>query len=208
MLVKIRTAFALALILPLTPAVAAPYVIDVPGPSVVVLETTVGLAPDLRDDPGQTLHPIVLEASPSHLVLAVGGPATLVVDALDGGEVVATITRVRLSEHGIHLPTGGLAVARSLFAAAFDTKEEDHDIDPDPLRTTGRPLLTLLILDAAGFLKEEDHDIDPDPMRGGLEAASDGDWARVSAAIAELGPGWYFAIRGGAVSYEVVVEAR
>jgi hypothetical protein len=54
------------------------------------------------------------------------------------------------------------------------TKEEDHDIDPDPKRAAKRPLVTLLTLDETVVTKEEDHDIDPDPKRRpGLSS----DWA-------------------------------
>ena len=56
--------------------------------------------------------------------------------------------------------------------------------------------------------KEEDHDIDPDPKGGALGPAWASDWALTSAAVAKLGPGWYFVVRGGEVSYEVVVETR
>jgi len=207
MWIKIRNVFALAFVLTLMPALAAPHVLEVPGPSLIVLETTVGVAPELSDDPASTLRPIVLEASPARRVLAVGEPGWLVVDAPPGGEVVATITRVRLSERAIRLPNGVRAVART-FRPAFATKEEDHDIDPDPKGVAERPLVTLITVAEAVVLKEEDHDIDPDPKGGVLDPAWADDWVLASAAVAELGPGWYFLVRGGEVSYEVLVAGR
>ncbi len=224
MLVKIPSAFALTLILTFTPA-AASYVLEIPGPSLVVLESTSGVVPDLRDDPARAFRPVVLEASPSHLVLAAGGPGLFLVDVPEGDEVVATITRAYIVEREIQLAGGAHAVARSFHAVAFGTKEEDHDLDPDPKNADERALVTLITaaeisglkeedhdLDpdpksAVFGLKEEDHDLDPDPKRGAPEAWA-GHWTLVSAVVAELGPGWYFVVRGGEVSYEVVVEGR
>ena len=202
MLVKASTTILVLIVaLSFTPAFAATHVLDVPGPSLVVLETEAGAELGLEDG---TLDFVVLDASPSHLVLAVAGPGVLVVNGPEDADLDATFTRVRVAEHGVFLD-GVRAVAKSFYAVALGTKEEDHDIDPDPKRAAERPLVTLLTLDDAVVLKEEDHDIDPDPKRGSTWA---GDWALTSAAVAELGPGWYFVVRGGEVSYEVVVEGR
>jgi len=202
MLVKASTIIpVLTFALSLTPALAASHVLDVPGPSLVVLETRAGAELGLEDG---TLDFVVLEASPSHLVLAAAGPGVLVVNGPEDADLDATFTRVRVVERGVFLD-GVRAVARSFYAVALGTKEEDHDIDPDPKRAGERPLVTLIDLDDAVVLKEEDHDIDPDPKRGSTWA---GDWAVVSAAVAGFGPGWYLVVRGGEVSCEVLVEGR
>lgn len=177
MLVKLQTAFALALVLTLTPAAAAPYSLEVPGPCLVVLETASGDGLVLPDDPKKTFHLIVLDASPSHLVLAVDGPGVLGFDNPENAEVVATFTRVQITEHEIQRTGDGYAFERSFYPVAFETKEEDHDIDPAP-------------------------------KHGGLEPAWTNDWVLASTAIPELGSGWYFVVRSGEVTYEVVVERR
>lgn len=199
MIVKTCISIVLSLALTLTPALAKSHALDVPGPSLIVLETTAGAALALEDG---TLGFIVLEASPSHLVLATAEPGVLVVNSPE--EAKATVTRVRVVERDVYLD-GARVVARSLYGIPPVAKEEDHDIDPDPKRVDKRPLVTLLTLDDAVVTKEEDHDIDPDPKRRATWA---GDWALVSAAIAEFGPGWYFVVRGGEVSTEVLVEGR
>lgn len=190
MLVKTCTSIAFSLALTLTPALATSHALDVPGPSLVVLETTVGAGLALEEG---TLGFVVLEASPSHLVLAAAGPGVLVVNSPEDAEFAATVTRVQVVERDV-FPDGAHVVARSLYGIAPVTREEDHDIDPDPKRAAERPLVTLLALDDAAVAREEDHDIDPDPKR---RPAWAGDWALVSAAIAELGPGWYFVVSGG-----------
>jgi hypothetical protein len=201
MFVKTCISIVFSLALTLTPALAKSHILDVPGPALVVLETTAGAGLALEDG---TLDFVVLEASPSHLILATFGPVALVVNSPEAAGVVATVTRVQVVERDVFLD-GARSVARSLYGIVPVTKEEDHDIDPDPKRAAERPLVTLLTLDDTVVTKEEDHDIDPDPKRRSIWA---GDWALASAAIAELGPGWYFALRGGEVATEILVEGR
>jgi len=201
MFVKTCISIVFSFALTLTPALAKSHILDVPGPSLVVLETTAGAGLALEDG---TLGFVVLEATPSHLVLATFGPGALVVNSPENAEVVTTVTRVRVVERDV-IMDGAHIVARSLYGIAPVRREEDHDIDPDPKRAAKRPLVTLLTLDETVVTKEEDHDIDPDPKHRPTWA---GDWALVSAAIAELGPGWYFALRGGEVSTEILVEGR
>lgn len=194
MLTETRTAFVLTAALLLTPALAAAAThVEAPGPSLVVLEAEDALQLTAAD--GAAV--IVLEASPDHLVLAMTGPGVLTVD---GTGVVADVSPVRIREREL---TVGRSPARALsLYRAVATKEENHDIDPDP-KDAGRPLLTLVEVAEGPLRKEENHDIDPDPKSGWA-----GDWAVMSAAVASFGPGWYFVVRGGEVSYEVSVEGR
>jgi len=87
MLVRASTIIlVLTVALSLTPAFAASHVLDVPGPSLVVLETKAGAELGLEDG---TLDFVVLEASPSHLVLAAAGPGILIVDGPEDAELYA-----------------------------------------------------------------------------------------------------------------------
>ena len=200
MLVKILTSIVFVLALTLTPAFASSHVLDVPGPSLVVVETTAEAALTLEKG---THGFVVLEASPSHLVVASDGPGALVLAGPGSAEITAITARAQVVERDLFVG-GTRIVARSLYGAVPIRREEDHDIDPDP-KKAARPLVTLLSLDDAPVAREEDHDIDPDPKRRPVWT---GDWVLVSAAIGELGPGWYFVVLGGEVSFEVHVDER
>ncbi|NJL28391.1 MAG: hypothetical protein HC897_11135 [Thermoanaerobaculia bacterium] len=177
MLVKIATVFVLVLVLTLTPALASPDGFEVPGPCLIVFEASAAHHLVVPVDLNDTLHPVVLETSPSHLVIAVEEPGTLWLDTSDDTEIVATLTPVRITERKLLLAGGGRAIARSYFPLVAETKEEDHDIDPAPKHGDLAPVWT-------------------DP------------WALASAAIAELGPGWYFVVRDGEAAFEILIEAR
>lgn len=191
MLVKTHATFVLALAFALTPASAAQTVLDVSGPSLVVLDAAAGL--NLTRADGH--RPIVLEASATHRVLAMTGPGTLTVE---GDGVRSEVTPVGLRELRLD------AIRALAFYRVPDRKEEDHEIDPDP--KAERPVLTLLTMGSGLVFKEEDHEIDPDPKARDERWAED--WSLMSAAVSDLGPGWYFVVRDGEVSYEIVIERR
>ncbi len=163
--------------------------LDIDGPALVILETAseISLGPAVKAG-----GPVVLEASASHLVLAVRAAGPVNFDGPTDCDAQASVTRAKLH----HRVSGG-AVVTSFHA--LPTKEEDHEFDPDP-KNAGRALVTLIELGPAALTKEEDHEFDPDP-KSWTE-----DWDAVSAVVRRLGAGWYFVVRGGVVTREVLVE--
>ncbi len=251
-------------------AAADTCLVDVDTPALVTVESTSGITLDLATD-----DTVILETSPTHMVIAVGRPGSLIFET-PTCELQTTITRVEVHQQVVPLGTGNStrALATSFHPIELATKEEDHDIDPDPdhpMQDGPAPsLLTLIRLDSAVPNKEEDHDIDPDPDvhcqpvdretipgRGmpnkeedhdidpdpdvhgsdvdlktilgcGLpnkeedhdidpdpdRQLGDGtydwaqDWNMAAALIRQLGPGWYFVVKGGDVTQEILIDPR
>ena len=227
----LQTLIAL-LTLPLTAAAEiCTLEIDSPALLTVEAESEIALAPTDRTA-------VVLEASPTHLVIAASRSEILWLESSTGCDLRIDVTRAEIHQRMVAAGLKAPAMITTFYSLGIATKEEDHDIDPDPDNPQqdgpSTSLLTLIHLDRAIPTKEEDHDIDPDPdfqSPGGdrridflptkeedhdIDADPDqplaGDWARDWSAAAnlvhQLGPGWYFTIRGGEVKQEILVENR
>ena len=226
MLVKTVASFALSLAIALPPAFAGSQVLDIPGPSLIVLEPST-TTPLTLETSGSEL--ITLEESASRWMIAVTEPGFLVVHHEDATEVAAHVFPIRIETRTIRSGSGSMT-ARSLYLLPLIDKEEDHDVDPDPKGVPPSPLIFVPLID-----KEEDHDVDPDPKGATLGplvtllavnerftrgegrdfdpnpkpySAWNRDWAIASAAVAELGPGWYVVLRGGVVALETIVDTH
>lgn len=58
-------------------------------------------------------------------------------------------------------------VLRVVFGEPLRLKEEDHEVDPDPIGSAGEPQgewIALASLPPGLMTKEEDHEVDPDPI--------------------------------------------
>ncbi len=217
----ILTVAAAILTLPLT-AAAEVCTLELDAPALVTVEADpVALSSARGGD-----APVVLEASPSHLVLAVTEAGTVSVEAPAGCRLSAGVTRVEIQRQLVAYGGVAPAVVTSFRPFAVATKEEDHDFDPDPGQPlAGPPIVTLIDLGGAVATKEEDHDFDPDPKSAGIPTKEEdhdfdpdpglaaggpwaGDWDAASAAVRRLGPGWYFVVRDGVAIQEILVESR
>ncbi len=132
------------------------------APALWTVESEAGIALERT-----TRGAVVLERSPTHLVIAVSRPGTLVFEA-SACDLQATSIRTEAREHRIFASgAGATAIVTAFHRLDLIRKEEDHEIDPDPdSPSPGRrsdPVLTLIELGRAVAMKEEDHEIDPDP---------------------------------------------
>ncbi len=212
---------AAVMALPLT-ATAEVCRLDFDAPALVTVEAEpVALSPTRGAG-----APVLLEASPSHLVLAVRQAGTVSLQGPAGCRLSAGVTRIEIQRQTVTYGDLAPAVVTTLRPLTVATKEEDHDFDPDPgLAALPQPLLTLIELGGDIATKEEDHDFDPDPKSAGIPTkeedhdfdpdpglAADGpwadDWDAASAVVRQLGPGWYFVVRDDRAIHEILIEAR
>ena len=228
---------ALTVSLSLPPAAAGetcPIALDTPALLTVEATSEINL--------NATNHAAILEKSPTHLVIAASRPGTLRIETSAGCDIHTSLERTAIRERMV---SSGSAKAPAIVAAFYPlelaTKEEDHDIDPDPDHpiqgAPATPLLTLIHLKGTISTKEEDHDIDPDPdfqspvgdrqlVLGGIPTKEEDhdidpdpdqplagdawarDWSSTADLVRQLGPGWYFVIKGGEVMQEILIDSR
>ncbi len=118
---------------------------------------------------------ILLQDSLGHLTFAVRRPGAWLV-RVAAPELVTGFVEIR----GEDLPTPH-GVWTAFRRAGLSTKEEDHEVDPDPktaagtifstLRLAGGGRVVLIPGGAAFSAKEEDHEVDPDPKAAGAGVA-------------------------------------
>lgn len=203
--------------------VDSPAILSVDAPSKIFLD-----AKSLRDA-------VVLERSNNHLIVAVSTPTVLIFDT-PACDLRVTLDAIDIHEHRILRSNGQTAISAISFMPQSINKEEDHEFDPDPLKPMDIVLkeedheFDPDPLNASDFvLKEEDHEFDPDPLTSHpadaralvtlIEvyteeaAAATGThwadaWTAASEVITQFGPGWYFLVRDGAVTQEILIETE
>ncbi len=168
--------------------------LELRAPGILTLD---GAARGLRAAPcdADPAEAILLEESAGHLAFAVRGPGAWLVRAVAAELVtgfVATREEEQFTPHGVW----------TLFRrAGFSTKEEDHEVDPDPKTTESgaRRYSARVTFPAAFSTKEEDHEVDPDPKTLGMaspvrlirfETAAGVTESEVRDALAEWLTGW------------------
>jgi hypothetical protein len=189
--------------------------LDLPTPGVVTLKLAgaAGLALDATSCDGD--EPIRLAASASQLAFAVRRPGAWLVRAipratpenldspLNDGQLSTSFVETEVWDEEIFLETASAGPLRGVWttfsAIGLPSKEEDHEVDPDPKGASprtfhvitlagdaGSPARIVLLGDGAAtrwtarvsFLaappsKEEDHEVDPDPKAIGWDAPED-----------------------------------
>ncbi len=235
------TRTTLPTLLTLAAFLAAPMVaaaetcpVEIDTPALLTVESASGITLDAATS---SRGVVVLEKSPTHLVIAASRPGVLWLETPETCDLQTTLTRAGVRERMIFGPGGKApASATSFYPLTFATKEEDHEIDPDPDNTLlderDRPLLTLIHFGdqiptkeedheidpdpdlqdpAAGCsipTKEEDHEIDPDPDFQADACGWARDWNATAALVSQLGPGWYFIVRDAEVTQEILIDSR
>ncbi len=172
--------------------------VEIDTPALVTVESASEIA--LVEIAGR---PVILEQSPAHLVIAARRPGILLLESSTSCDVRTKIERAEVRERVMASGSSAdsLAVVTAFHPLQRVTKEEDHEIDPDPknaaMELQARPLLTLIHLGRAVLTKkedhaseagrpsgatypdpkcgtptkEEDHEIDPDPKHRGVADA-------------------------------------
>jgi len=156
------------------------YRLDVPTPGVVTLEVggvhagaRLGLmSSECESIPGGSGSTVLLERSPEHLAFAALRPGTYFVrlGATDSFKLTTSFVEAEAREEEVALRRSaatGRALVTTLFVPEPVTKDDEHEVDPDPfLAEPGRrSLLTLIDFSGTAVLKDDEHEVDPDPFR-------------------------------------------
>ncbi len=214
-----------SLILPLT-ANGAICPVTVDGPAILTVDAPF----EITLEPANVGDAVVLENSTKHLVIATQQAGTFLFET-PVCDLQTTVIRAEIHEHRILRPGGQVQVTATSFVPLAATKEEDHEFDPDPKGLVFKEEDHEFDPDPKSLvLKEEDHEFDPDPKiidpanfealvtlistnesGPGHPATSQtfiSTWDAASAVIGQLGPGWYFVVRDGEATQEILIEPK